>query len=69
MRRRPVRRKPSAATAPAASRTKEPGETPAGMVWIPGGEFVMGTDDPEANPAERPAHRVRVGGFWIDGPR
>jgi formylglycine-generating enzyme required for sulfatase activity len=36
------------------------------MVWIPGGEFLMGTADPQANPAERPAHQVRVDGFWID---
>ncbi len=36
------------------------------MVWVPGGEFIMGTDDPEAAPAERPAHRVRVDGFWMD---
>jgi formylglycine-generating enzyme required for sulfatase activity len=26
----------------------------------------MGTDDPEAAAAERPAHRVRVDGFWMD---
>jgi formylglycine-generating enzyme required for sulfatase activity len=44
----------------------EPGEAPPGMAWIPGGEFLMGTDDPQAHPAERPAHRVRVDGFWID---
>jgi formylglycine-generating enzyme len=37
-----------------------------GMVWIPGGEFTMGTDDETAWPDERPAHRVRVGGFWMD---
>jgi formylglycine-generating enzyme required for sulfatase activity len=36
------------------------------MRWIPGGEFVMGTDDVTANPNERPAHRVKVGGFWMD---
>jgi formylglycine-generating enzyme required for sulfatase activity len=36
------------------------------MVWIPGGSFSMGTDDPEASAAERPAHRVRLDGFWID---
>jgi formylglycine-generating enzyme required for sulfatase activity len=36
------------------------------MVWIPGGEFVMGTDDPRSFPNERPAHRVRVDGFWMD---
>lgn len=56
----------SSASLPAAAPQKEPGEAPAGMVWIPGGEFLMGTDDPEAHPTERPAHRVRVSGFWID---
>src|SRR3954453_16597413 len=50
---------PSAANAP-------PGAKPQGMAWVPGGEFLMGTDDPEAAPAERPAHRVRVDGFWMD---
>ncbi|MHB1559900.1 MAG: formylglycine-generating enzyme family protein [Isosphaeraceae bacterium] len=39
---------------------------PEGMVWIPGGEFVMGTDDASAWPEEKPAHRVRVDGFWLD---
>jgi len=34
------------------------------MVWIPGGEFVMGSD--RHYPEEAPAHRVRVDGFWID---
>lgn len=36
------------------------------MVWVPGGEFVMGADDAEAWPAERPPHSVRVSGFWMD---
>ena len=39
---------------------------PPGMKWIPGGEFEMGTDDPRSLANERPAHRVRVSGFWID---
>lgn len=39
---------------------------PAGMVWIPGGEFVMGGTDPLARPDEQPKHRVRVDGFWMD---
>lgn len=39
---------------------------PAGMVWIPGGEFTMGTDEKESYVPERPAHRVRVKGFWMD---
>lgn len=37
-----------------------------GMVWIAGGEFHMGSDLPESNPNEQPAHRVRVDGFWMD---
>jgi formylglycine-generating enzyme required for sulfatase activity len=39
---------------------------PPGMVWIPGGEFTMGSNDPDVSPAERPAHRVRVDAFWMD---
>jgi len=41
-------------------------EAPPGMVWIAGGEFTMGTNDPRSLPNERPAHRVKVGGFWMD---
>ncbi len=36
------------------------------MVWIPGGEFDMGSTDPLARPDEGPVHRVRVSGFWMD---
>jgi len=43
-----------------------PGPAPAGMVWVPAGEFTMGWDGSEARPDERPSHRVRVDGFWID---
>jgi sulfatase modifying factor 1 len=43
------------------------GEGPPGMVWIPGGDFIMGNDnDPEARPDESPAHKVHVDGFWMD---
>ena len=38
----------------------------AGMVWIPGGEFTMGSTNSLARANERPAHRVRVRGFWMD---
>ncbi len=38
----------------------------AGMVWIPGGEFAMGTDSHWGRPEEKPAHRARVDGFWMD---
>ena len=47
---------------------------PAGMSWIPGGEFSMGSKDPrtvpdggsEAMEDARPIHRVYVDGFWMD---
>ncbi|MDZ4779587.1 MAG: formylglycine-generating enzyme family protein [Planctomycetia bacterium] len=42
------------------------GDAPPGMVWVPGGEFAMGTNWADAWPEERPEHRVRVGGFWMD---
>jgi len=45
---------------------KAPKPVPEGMVWIPGGEFRMGTDDLEADPSERPSHWVWVDGFWMD---
>jgi len=43
-----------------------PVATMPGMVWIRGGEFTMGTDSELGWPDEKPAHRVRVDGFWID---
>ena len=42
-----------------------PGPAPAGMVWIPAGEFWMGSDKPEF-PDARPWHRVQLSGYWID---
>src|SRR5882724_4785871 len=36
----------------------------AGMVWIPGGTFRMGSD--RHYPEEAPSRQVAVGGFWID---
>ncbi|MBV8879995.1 MAG: formylglycine-generating enzyme family protein [Planctomycetaceae bacterium] len=42
------------------------GAAPADMVWIPGGEFTMGSDTDLARPEEKPAHRVVVHGFWMD---
>ena len=38
--------------------------TRKGMAWVPGGEFLMGSED--FYPDERPVHRVAVEGFWID---
>jgi formylglycine-generating enzyme required for sulfatase activity len=36
---------------------------PQGMVWVPGGEFVMGSDFFDDT---RPVHRCYVDGFWMD---
>jgi formylglycine-generating enzyme required for sulfatase activity len=59
-------------TIPNPSRPSEP--APEDMVWIPGGEFSMGAEDPRGlehggpDPMEdaRPVHRVYVDGFWMD---
>ncbi|HEX8847867.1 MAG TPA: SUMF1/EgtB/PvdO family nonheme iron enzyme [Pyrinomonadaceae bacterium] len=39
-------------------------QLPPGMVYVPGGEFMMGRDD--ASEYERPAHKVMVKPFFID---
>lgn len=57
-----------------ANRESPAGPAPPGMVWIPGGEFSMGCEDPrgcvagghDPMPDARPIHRVYVDGFWID---
>ena len=36
----------------------------AGMVWIPGGTFLMGSD--HHYPEEAPAHHATAPGFWMD---
>lgn len=54
--------------------TPAPGRAPEGMVWIPGGEFSMGSKDVGGAAYEgmrdmldsRPIHRVYVDGFWMD---
>lgn len=49
-----------------AGRAAGQDDQPRGMVWIAAGEFTMGSDDARAQENERPAHRVRVDGFWLD---
>jgi formylglycine-generating enzyme required for sulfatase activity len=56
------------------NRSRPSGTAPAGLVWVPGGEFSMGCDDPrsslcggpDAMADARPVHRVYVDGFWMD---
>lgn len=43
-----------------------PTTAPAGMHWIPAGEFTMGSTTPDARPDERPIHKVKLDGFWMD---
>ena len=65
-----------APTGPKWTSTTQPTDRPPppGMAWIPGGEFLMGTEDPRGMPHggpdpmgdAQPIHRVAVDGFWID---
>src|SRR4026208_439171 len=50
----------------APAMTSQPNaEAPAkDMTWIPGGAFLMGSED--FYPEERPVHEVTVDGFWMD---
>jgi formylglycine-generating enzyme required for sulfatase activity len=50
---------------PVIDTTKPSAPAPEGMVWIPAGEFSMGSNE-EAFIDARPIHRVRVKGFWMD---
>jgi formylglycine-generating enzyme len=58
----------------AANSAGAPGPAPQGMVWIPGGEFSMGSTVeseslcglPGVTRDALPVHRVYVDGFWMD---
>ncbi len=39
---------------------------PKGMLEVAASEFFMGTDDPKANAAERPAHAVKLSRYCLD---
>jgi formylglycine-generating enzyme len=56
---------PAAAAAPPLDPAPPPGDAPAGMVWVPPGDFLMGSEEAMFMDA-RPAHRVFVDGFWMD---
>src|SRR5688572_1304913 len=46
--------------------TRKPETPPPGMVWIPGGTFKMGSEEPAFRGEAEPIHTVTVGGFWMD---
>ena len=56
------------------NKTPAPAPAPEGVVWIPGGEFSMGSDAaseslcglPGVTRDALPIHRVYVDGFWMD---
>jgi len=59
---------------PALAQQVHADTAPQGMVWVPGGEFSMGSpangggscEMPMASNDAGPIHRVRVDGFWMD---
>lgn len=67
---------PSAFQPTIVARPEAPAAVPEGMVWIPGGEFSMGTNESDAalcSPVvsdslgdAQPVHRVAVEAFWMD---
>ncbi len=66
---------PSAFAPTVPNKAPAPGLAPEGMVWIPGGEFSMGSDgkcngasccSPSTVADALPVHRVYVDGFWMD---
>jgi formylglycine-generating enzyme required for sulfatase activity len=56
---------PTEAYVPVLRTTPAPTTAPDGMVWIPGGEFWMGGNDPKFTDA-LPRHLVELAGFWMD---
>jgi formylglycine-generating enzyme required for sulfatase activity len=61
----PSRHVLQSASAAASSMVAGPKHAPKGMVWVPGGEFWMGSDN-RMFPDARPVHKVYVDGFWMD---
>ena len=41
------------------------GEARIDLAYIPGGYFIMGSDDPMAMQDERPIHKVYIDEFWM----
>jgi formylglycine-generating enzyme required for sulfatase activity len=58
---------PQAPSAPAASASAAaPASCPENMVWIPAGQFFMGSDAKDAMANQKPSHNVTLDGFCMD---
>lgn len=51
---------------PRATRAQPVLPPPQGMVWVPPGDFLTGSDDPKADEEVGPLRRAWVDGFYID---
>lgn len=58
-------KKEEAATQREQTAALPPDSVRENMVWIPGGSYMMGTNNPEF-PDASPVHPVTVDGFWMD---
>jgi formylglycine-generating enzyme required for sulfatase activity len=58
---------PTPTREPQAGATKELGQTGITLVYVPAGEFLMGStdSDPDAESNEKPQHLVYLDGYWI----
>jgi formylglycine-generating enzyme required for sulfatase activity len=50
---------------PVLNHSPVPGSAPQGMIWVPGGEFWMGSSEATFGDS-RPWHETYVDGFWMD---
>ena len=48
------------------SRESESVISQPGMVWIPGGDFMMGSKEQSGTYDAQPFHKVSISGFWMD---
>ncbi|MBM3457674.1 MAG: formylglycine-generating enzyme family protein [Armatimonadetes bacterium] len=55
--------RPSAPSA--AEQARERAATPEGYVYVPGGECLLGSNDPDADGGQRPEHRKFLPSFYI----
>jgi hypothetical protein len=57
--------RPDSIQDPSSPQERRDGVTGMVFVWVPSGEFEMGSNSSEAFSEEKPVHRVYVDGFWM----